>query len=99
MIVPILAFFSSLVKGRASQILQQSLIDQPAATVVSSGAATGLSGMGEALVYGAGWQLFYLAGFEVPSIASIWGQEMSSKALAPSSCWINIVCRKQKTTG
>lgn len=38
MIVPILAFFSSLVKG--------------------------LSGMGEALVYGAGWQLFYLAGFE-----------------------------------
>lgn len=38
MIVPILAFFSSFVKG--------------------------LSGMGEALVYGAGWQLFYLAGFE-----------------------------------
>ncbi|CAK9105206.1 unnamed protein product [Durusdinium trenchii] len=38
MIVPILAFFSCLVKG--------------------------LSGMGEALVYGAGWQLFRLAGYE-----------------------------------
>ena len=26
---------------------------------------TGLSGMGEALVYGAGWQLFYIAGYQV----------------------------------
>lgn len=89
MIVPILAFFSSLVKGRESpQILQQSLIDLQLPVV--SSAATGLSGMGEALVYGAGWQLFYLAGFEVPYCfacldASIWGQERPSKALTPSS--------------
>ena len=73
MIVPILAFFSSLVKGRFDQDAALSVSN---AVVASLGTllwhddfpndfSTGLSGMGEALVYGAGWQLFYIAGYKV----------------------------------
>lgn len=73
MIVPILAFFSSLVKGRFDQDAASSAWN---AVVASLGTllwhdefpndfSTGLSGMGEALVYGAGWQLFYIAGYQV----------------------------------
>ena len=77
MIVPILAFFSSLVKGRRPNMsnfwIWWSLFYGSLPVIASHGChcSAGLSGMGEALVFGAGWQLFDLAGYEVgrPQVA------------------------------